>query len=457
MATFVPQARQNFLALAALGEGLASILDPHRERRELIEQSLIDDPERAAALARRLQAQEQGLQAGAEVTETLADTLAGLGVFGVGPGTDVQPTQEVDVLGQAFTPEQEREFLSIFGVETPSELLTRETAEAELEAGVPQVQAEEKVETGRAAVEQARFQQQFFGQLDPILSAQAQNLEAEFGMELTEEKQKTLRNLDELIKGNPELRLALLEGGPSMLNALINREEMALRERLALAEQAENAQDRQVKLLEAKLDAFDQVEESMDRVTNLMTEQPEGWKEMIDAEVANLNRTTAAVNRVFPEETAYVANVTKRWLLGVGIDIREIPVIASQPQLQGVYTELLETAATNEDASIQDLLQSDKLRSLLNALPARSPQRQQIRNSLIDVVRQRQEQEGISEGRAIADPSRRLQPDERRELGTEAANAFKEGLSEFVQNWIDTQVPGTERGPRQTIPTGAAQ
>lgn len=280
MAIYVPSSQNIFRSLAALGQGLASILDPHAERREEVTQFLMENPDRAAALARQQQAGTEGQEAGAEIMNTLVGAAGGLGIPGIPSDPNFRPNEPVNVLGRGFDQDQLQEALMLTGTETPEETIERRRAEEGLEIGLPEAEAEAEVGVQQARSEQAESltrklrtgQELGLPELEAavgVAEAEGAILESDFRQKMLQSAQQLANNLSP----GERARFVFALQNPEYLQDLQFREGLNMREKLARLRMSVTQQGNMLDFLKDKTALTIDIQERQDNIRDRLREE----------------------------------------------------------------------------------------------------------------------------------------------------------------------------------------
>lgn len=452
--------------LSQLGRGIGNTVRSFRGQPTIEEtrqnrQQLIQNPDR---LLRFAEAQREAEDRAAQQIADAQTEQGAVPNIGEPLGFDMEETQELVGLAARL----------------PEEELAAEQAESGIEAektfqqeGGPEAEGRRRVATAESETAQARLQEKIAQGIDAQTAVDAINIEREANIELNRTQTKSLGRLKEFResarrRGDMQMvRIidSVLAGQEGIAQAILEREKLGLEERIAQWEQAAEGMERKQEEMKLLLDVDERIDEKMTRIRELMTEQPEGWEETFESEVARLNDVIGKATRVLPEgETTHIATIMKEGFGSIGIQMQEIPVITNRPELQREVTEILTTAATDPDASVDQLFQSKRFRSIMQAIPADQTttnsqgevvsMRSHIRNAAREAIQQRKKKAAASKAQEGEPTTGRLQFDEKTGFGTTVAQRFKDAMRRLVDTWIDASQAGTRR---EGFPTGAIQ
>lgn len=431
-----------------LGEGIRDVANPNLEQERLVRRFLLQNPDRARQLAR---VQGQGESADQARQAIQSAGALGQGMVGApGPGMQQEPTNVLAAFG--LSPEETGTALGLAGVPGPVRQLEEERAQALREADAPEAEADATVAEAEATGEEAVFRQRFFQQLDPTLRAQAENLQNERDTAYSEQELQSLSEVDEILRERPELRLAFAgEGGRTALQAILAREEMNLEDRISRIEAAGDLREQRREELKFRVDMRNELRDRMDDVQELVAEQPEGWKDQVEARLQEFNETASLVSQVDPRDTAFVANMTKGLFGSVGIEFNPTPgsleFFADRPDLLQKSSEVLATART-QGGTWEDFKNSPIGERLISEMP--NQMRVQFRRDFQDNLRAFSQQETLGEGGGVPDNFPIIFPDGRsvnvpvgdiRDLAGRIGRSTAVGIN----NFFAARQPGTER------------
>lgn len=302
--SFIPG--PDFGFIGDIGQSIAQIIDPGKERRQQVEEFFLANPQIGAQFASAQREAERQFQAAPPPDVGVA------GVEGVVP----------NVLEQfGFDSDAAQQLLSAFP-ESPEErdVLRRE------KAGLPALQIEADLAALREGIATSNYRQNLAAALDakgiPELQATQAAAEAALGAKLGDFQRDYLAkwrtHLEGLKESNPfEFRRALAAmNSPEFLRDLQHREELALRgeeldirQSLAGLEAAQGAADRDIKLFGLTLDAQENLDTQLDRLTAALETGEEADKALA---IDRVNEAAALVRAVSPAGATFAIDPGKR-------------------------------------------------------------------------------------------------------------------------------------------------